>query len=182
MRILNQPIFQYAYLVNDLDAAAHRWVNLFGAGPFFTARHHLAEGYFRYRGDPTEADVSYAFGYCGPVQIQLIAQYDNKPSIFRDMFRQGEEGFHHVAILGTDFPNDKQHMLDNGLDLAVEMWSGADVVYFDARPQVGCFVEIHGTSPAVLAMFEGWKRAHDEWDGKTDPIRESVALPKQNKS
>ena len=32
------PIFQYAYFVNDIDEAAHKWHRLFGAGPFFAAR------------------------------------------------------------------------------------------------------------------------------------------------
>ena len=180
MQVLGRPIFQYAYVVNDLDQAARNWTRLFGAGPFFTARHHRAEGYFRYRGTPTQCDVSYAFAYCGPVQIQLVQQHDDQPSIFREMFQTGQEGFHHVAILGTDFARDKAHLLEAGLDLAIEMWSGADVVYFDARPQIGCFAEIHGVSPEVLALFAGWKQAHDGWDGVTDPIRDAVALPKQD--
>ncbi len=174
-----RPIFQYAWVVDDLDAACMRWTEAFGAGPFFTARHHKAEGYYFYRGSPKECDLSYAFGYCGQVQIQLIDLHDDVPSIFHEMFPRGYEGFHHVAILGHDFPTDKQHLLDQGLDLAVEMWSGADVCYFDARPQFGCFVEIHGTSPEVLAMFDGWKNAHDNWDGSTNPIRDAVELPKQ---
>ncbi len=179
-QFMKRPIFQYAWVVSDLDAACRRWIDLFGAGPFFTARHHKAEGYFRYRGSTEECDLSYAFGYCGPVQIQLVELHDDTPSIFHDMFKRGEEGFHHVGILGEDFDNDRQHMLDHGLDLAVEMWSGADVVYFDARPEIGCFVEIHGTSPEVLAMFESWKTAHENWDGVTDPVRSAVELPKMD--
>ncbi len=177
---MKRPIFQYAWVVNDLDAAAARWTAAFGAGPFFTARHHKAEGYYRYRATTEECDLSYAFGYCGPVQIQLIQLHDDTPSIFHEMFPRGQEGFHHVAILGHDFPADRQHLLDQGLDLANEMWSGADVCYFDARPQFGMFVEIHGTSPEVLALFQGWKDAHDAWDGSSAPIRESQELPKQN--
>ena len=39
---MQRPIFQYAWVVNELDAAAHRWISAFGAGPFFMARHHKA--------------------------------------------------------------------------------------------------------------------------------------------
>ena len=176
---MQRPIFQYAWVVNDLDAAAHRWINAFGAGPFFTARHHKAEGYYRYRGDPKECDLSYAFGYCGPVQIQLIQLHDDTPSIFHEMFPRSQEGFHHVAILGHDFAADRDHLLKQGLELANEMWSGADVCYFDARKQFGMFVEIHGTSPAVLALFKGWREAHEGWDGVTAPVRGAHELPKQ---
>jgi hypothetical protein len=40
------------------------------------------------------------------------------------------------------------------------------------------FVEIHGTSPAVLALFKGWRTAHEDWDGQR-PIRDAHELPKQ---
>jgi hypothetical protein len=179
-KFMQRPIFQYAWVVNDLDAAAHRWVSGFGAGPFFTARHHKAEGYYRYRGNPKECDLSYAFGYCGEVQIQLIELHDDTPSIFHEMYPRGQEGFHHVAILGHDFPADRQHLLNQGLELANEMWSGADVCYFDARKQFNMFVEIHGTSPAVLALFKGWRDAHLGFDGER-PIRDAHELPKQSK-
>ena len=175
MKILNRPVFQYAYFVNDIDTAAMHWINLFGAGPFFRVFHHKvsidSRGYFRYRGTDTEADVSYAFAYCGPVQIQLIQQHDDKPSIYTEMFKAGEEGFHHVGILSAEFERDKQAFIDQGLDLAVEMWAVADVVYFNAVRQIGCFVEIHGDNPDIRAHFRDWKKAHDNWDRATDPLR-----------
>lgn len=138
---MKRPIFQYAWGVNDLDAACRRWIDAFGAGPFFTARHHKAGGYYRYRGDPRECDLSYAFGYCGPVMIQLIELRDDTPSIFSDMYPRGTEGFHHVAILGHDYPKDRQHILDH---------------------------------------FAIWQKAHDDWDGGTDPIRDAIPLERQD--
>jgi len=178
-RFLQRPIFQYAWVVNDLDAGCKRWAELFGAGPFFTARRHKAEGYFRYRGKPEECELSYAFAYCGPVQIQLIELHDETPSIFSEMFPRGGEGFHHVGILSEDFACDRQRFLDRGLDLAVEMWSGADVCYFDARKQIGCFVEMHGSSEIIRDIFAGWKTAHEGWDG-TNPVREpTVQIQRQ---
>jgi hypothetical protein len=175
MQVFNRPIFQYAYYVNDIDSAALNWVKLFGAGPFFRVAHHTVtvdqRGYFRYRGDTTESDVSYAFAYCGPVQIQLIQQHDDKASIYTEMYGKGQEGFHHVGILSAEFERDKQDMIDKGLDLAVEMWAVADVVYFNAVKEIGCFVEIHGDNPDIRAVFARWKQAHDTWDGVTDPLR-----------
>ncbi len=173
---MKRPIEQYAWVVKNLESACARWTSLFGAGPFFTMRHHRAAGYFRYRGGTEECDVSYAFGYSGPVQIQLIQLHDDTPSIYHEMFKRGEEGFHHLAILSEDFAADKQQMLDEGLELAVELWSGADVAYLDARPQIGCFVEIIAATPDVRQFFGGWKLAHDSWDGSTAPIRDAAEL------
>ena len=96
------PLFQHAYVVTDLDAAVRRWSELFGAGPFALRWHHVAPQ-FAYRGTPDQADVSYAFGYLGDIQVQLIQQHDDTPSIYRDMYGPDEEGFHHVATLVHDF-------------------------------------------------------------------------------
>ena len=71
------PFFQQAYLVNDLDAAITHWHQTFGAGPFVKAEHHKTDR-FDYRGTNHEADVSYAFGYLGDMQIQFIVQHDSQ--------------------------------------------------------------------------------------------------------
>jgi hypothetical protein len=120
VKVLNRPIFQYAYFVNDIDTACMKWINLFGAGPFFRVFHHTVHndtrGHFSYRGDSAESDVSYAFAYCGPVQIQLIQQHDDKPSIYTEMYKKGEEGFHHVGILSAEFERDRDDFKAQGLD------------------------------------------------------------------
>ena len=54
-----------------------------------------------YRGTPEKADVSYAFGYLGDMMFQCIQQHDEKKSIYRGMFANGEEGFHHVDPLNV---------------------------------------------------------------------------------
>ena len=175
MKIYNRPVFQYAYFVNDIDEACMNWVKVTGAGPFFRVWHHTVHndkrGYFRYRGVEEESDVSYAFAYCGPVQIQLIQQHDDKPSIYTEMFKKGQEGFHHVGILSAEFERDKADLIEKGLDLAVEMWAVADVIYLNAVKQLGCFVEVHGDNEDIRNVFKNWKHAHDTWDGVTDPLR-----------
>ena len=167
------PLFQHAYLVNDLDAAARRWHQVLGAGPFFAARHHRADR-FLYRGEPVEADVSYAFGYLGDLMIQLIEQHDDTPSIYRDMYARGQEGFHHVATLvpdGAGFQREKQRFIDLGFEVACELYAdGVDACYIDTRAVTGGFTELHGDPDHILRAFEGWKRAHERWDGTRDLI------------
>ena len=93
-RVTSYPFFQEAYLVNDLDESILKWSDLFGAGPFRKAEHHKTDR-FHYRGTNQEADVSYAFGYLGDMMIQFIQQHDDRPSIYREMYKSGAEGFHH---------------------------------------------------------------------------------------
>ena len=103
------PIFQYAFLVNDVEEAAHKWNRLYGAGPFVLVPHHKTDK-FQYRGTKQEADVSYAFGYLADNQIQFIAQHDDTPSIYRDMYKKGEYGFHHIGEFRSP---SSSHMQDN---------------------------------------------------------------------
>lgn len=167
-----RALFQQAYFVNSIDEAAHKWAKAFGAGPFYMVRHHKTDE-FSYRGREIEADVSYAFGYLGDMMIQFIEQHDDKPSIYRDMYGPGEEGFHHIAYLVSDFAAERQRWLDMGFELATELYADeVNAAYFDTRSLNGGFTEIHGDPPHIMGLFAVWKRAHEAWDGTTSPTIE----------
>ncbi len=117
--------------------------------------------------------MSYAFGGTGPTHVQLIQQMDEGPSIYRDMYAPGEEGFHHVAML---VPEDKHsaevdHFRRAGFEVACTMWSYVDVAYIDTRSAIGCFVELHGANEEIYNLFRLFHDSHAEWDGVTDPVR-----------
>lgn len=152
--------FQIAYLVNDIEASCQRWADLFGAGPFVVAPHHRTDR-FSYRGTDAEADVSYAFGYLGEMMIQFIQQHDETPSIYRDMYATGQEGYHHHGVLVRDYEDEKQRLLAMGFELACELHAdNVDACYLDTRAVSGGFTELHADPPHILAAFAGWRRAH----------------------
>ncbi len=158
---MRRVIFQEAYFVNSVDEAAERWARDLGAGPFFAVRKQGTDE-FSYRGTDIEAEVSYAFGYFGDMMIQFIEQHDEKPSIYRDMYARGEEGFHHIAYLVSDFAAERQRMIDAGYELATELKvDGVNAAYFDTRALNGIFTEIHGDPPHMLGLFAVWKRLHE---------------------
>ncbi len=170
MTLETYPLFQQAYFVNDVDVAARSWSRLFGAGPFLLVPHHKTVR-FAYRGTSQEADVSYAFGYLGDMMIQFIAQHDETPSIYREMFARGHEGFHHVGVLVHDFEAERQRLLDMGFEVACELWAdNVNAAYFDTRSANGCFTEIHGDPPHILGAFANWRRAHALFKPGDDPI------------
>ncbi len=167
------PIFQHAYYVSDLEGACIKWHELHGAGPFIVAPHHRTKK-FQYRGTHQEADVSYAFGYLGDIQIQLITQHDDTPSIYRDMYQAGENGFHHAGCLVNDFAAARERMLAQGFVNACELWAdGVNAAYFDTRSVNGGFTEIHGDPAHILAAFATWKRAHQNKQPGDDPFMTS---------
>ncbi|MEM8905269.1 MAG: VOC family protein, partial [Actinomycetota bacterium] len=119
------PLFQQAYLVNDLQTSIHEWTELFGAGPFVVTEHHRTDT-FTYRGTDHEADVSYAFGYLDDMMIQFIVQHDDTPSIYRDMYPDGPTsgvGFHHVGVLVEDFEAEFASLEAAGFECATRLFA-----------------------------------------------------------
>ena len=168
--IEKQRWFQVAYLVNDIEAAAAKWSALFGAGPFVVTHHHKTDT-FMYRGTDQEADVSYGFGYLGDTMIQFIVQHDDTPSIYRDMYATGQEGYHHVAYLVHDFEAEYEKLTAAGFAPACRLHAdGVDAAYFDTRDVTGGFTEIHGDPPHILGAFATWRRAHELYRPGNDPV------------
>jgi hypothetical protein len=170
--LIRRPIVQYAYVVNDLDEGIRHWVEVMGAGPFFVSRNHVGREH-TYRGRRDDAVFSYAFGQAGPTQVQLIQMMDDRPSVYRDMYPDGTEGFHHVACLvpAADMPAEVQRFVDAGCEVASTLHSYVPVAYLDCRATLGFFVELHGLNEDVAELFAEIRTAHEHWDGVTDPVR-----------
>lgn len=179
MSLIRRPIVQYAYVVNDIDEACHRWIEMFGAGPFFKVPHYHGLNH-RYRGRRAEEDVNHAQGQAGPAQIQFTQQHNDAPSIWRDMYPKGSQGLHHIMIMVDDFDTEKQRFENYGCVAAEEFDCPlsadpnptiARCAYMDARHLIGCFVELFEENPIVRHEIVELKALHETWDGKTDPIR-----------
>lgn len=114
--------------------------------------------------------MSYAFGQAGPAHIQFIAQHDDTPSIYRDMYAKGENGFHHIGLLVHDVQGEIKRFNDAGYETACTLWGGDYVAYMDCRKDMGCYVELHGDAPIIRDMFQGLKERHEAWDGSVGTL------------
>jgi hypothetical protein len=174
---MRRRIFQEAYYVRSVDETAARWARDLGAGPFFAVRRQGTD-FFSYRGSPIEAEVSYAFGYLGDMMIQFIEQHDNLPSIYRDMYADGEEGFHHFGYLVSDYAAERDRLIACGYDLATELAvDGVNACYLDTRPLNGAFTELHGDPPHMLGLFEQWRRLHETRQADLPAVMEIADMP-----
>jgi hypothetical protein len=98
---------------------------------------------------------------------------DDSPSVYRDMFAAGQEGFHHVACLvpAEDMPREVARFVAAGYQVASTLHSYVPVAYLDCRATLGFFVELHGLNDDVTELFGQIREAHEKWDSVTDPIR-----------
>jgi len=170
--LLRHPVLQHAFVVPDLDEGIERWRRVLGAGPFVVIRDFEGRD-LTYRGSPSTTRVDYAFGQSGDIQVQLIAQPEPGPSIYRDMYAPGEGGFHHVCALVPmeDWDRQVAAFAEAGYEMAASLTTSAPAVYFDCRDDLGCFVELYGRTERSSAFFASLRQMHETWDGVTDPIR-----------
>jgi hypothetical protein len=161
--------FQAAWVVTDLDTAVRHWAAQ-GVGPFLVFRNIALE--FTYRGVPAAVELSFALGQAGPIQIELICQHEDRPSAYRDSFREGESGLHHLGRIISDYDASKADFVAQGLEVAMEgNQGGVKYGYIDTRAQIGCMTELVQPTAANLELYEKVRRAGDTWDGR-DPILE----------
>lgn len=158
---------QNAYYVRDLDAAIERWHRLWGIGPFFVRR-HIVLPEVRYRGMPSQLDISAAYVQAGPIQIELVTQHDDSPSAFRDAFGSDGEGFHHVAVIPDDYDALVAAYAAQGFPVVTELRtaSGRGAAYVDTRSMLGHMVEIYVVSESLLALYRDVAAAAESWDGR----------------
>jgi hypothetical protein len=161
-------IVQNAYIVQDLDEAIERWHAALGLGPFVVSR-HLKFEHSIYRGTPMPLDISAAFVQAGDLQIELICQHNPEPSAFRDLFAEGEEGLHHVAV----FPEDYNRLISGyqarGFAVAAEVATarGAGAAFIDTRETCGHMLEVYRVNDGIRAFYRLVAGAARDWDRRT---------------
>lgn len=156
------PPVQIAYAVDDIREAARTWGDR-GVGPFFV-RDHIAVTNSRINGVAAPFDHSAAYGQWGDVMLELITVH--QPSGV-------PIGLHHKA-----------HFVDNlasaGAELVARGWAesiyaetpgGTPFAHFDARTEVGHYIEIYERTERMQRLYDTVRTAASGWDGK-DLIRE----------
>jgi hypothetical protein len=161
---------QVCWVVPDLSAAIDSWVHSAGVGPFFWFN-GVAFTDGRHRGEPAEfPTVSAAIAYADDLQIELVCQDNDEPGVFRDSFRRGEFGLHHMALLCDDYEVERDTYIEAGAELAFEGRTGTSrTSWVDTSPTLGFMIELLEPSASREAFFANMRQAAESWDG-TDPI------------
>lgn len=162
---------QIGYVVRDLDAAMRDWLRL-GVGPFYVMRGLQQNA--AYRGEPCSVPFSVAFANNGDLQIELIQQEDDTPSIYTEFLNAGHEGMNQLAWWSDDVDATVAAAQAAGWSVVWsggEGGSGARYAYLEvpgASP--ASIIEIMELNDATLSMAAAVRNAAVDWDG-SDPIR-----------
>ncbi|MGI9623437.1 MAG: VOC family protein [Acidimicrobiales bacterium] len=167
----DRTIFQNAWVVDDAEATAMRWVDEFGVGPFYFAEHSENLTDVLYRGEPSELSMIVALSQAGPVQIELIQPTTDKPCAYRDSVEPGTVGFHHMCVWTHDIDADTEYFEQLGYPTANIGDAGhVRFAYYDTRPLMGCMLEVVEHRPSIAEHFEQIAEAAKHWDGSR-PLR-----------
>jgi catechol 2,3-dioxygenase-like lactoylglutathione lyase family enzyme len=169
--VLDGPIRQVGYIVRDLDVAIASWCSL-GVGPWYTIREMPQPG-CRYRGEPSEPTISIGFANSGPMQIELIQQHGDTPSIYREFLDAGREGYHQLAWWTADFDALLRRAEAAGWPVVFSGDAGGAThfAYFELDPTVSTIIEVTELNDATQGLADMLEAAAAEWDGVTDPVR-----------
>ena len=162
-------LFQLGFVVDDIVTAARRWVAVHGVGPFHVLP--VVEQQLVVRGQPAPVSIQVGVAQAGPVQIELIQQHCDRPSLFREWTGDGGRPFHQVATVTADYDGRKAHLVALGYQLAGESASARfRVAYFDTVADFGFYTEIVEETPDFLAQLQQISETCAAWDG-SDPVR-----------
>ena len=162
------PVMQMAFVPGDFDAAIRHWTQVMGVGPFFLIENIALED-LRYLGEPSDCIFTLALAYWGDMQIELIRQENDVPSIYRDA-KGG--ALHHSCILTDSMASSKAIAKEAGANILAEAKVGDDgaVIYVDTGNGPGSIVEILQPATGSDALFSMIKEASVDWNG-ANPLR-----------
>lgn len=163
---------QNGYVVRDIHATMKHWIDVVGVGPWYFIE-SVKTDWFTHRGAPSAMTMSIALANSGDLQIELIQQTNDAPSLYKEFLDAGHEGLQHVAYWSRDY----QALYDKALGLGYAVGHEGQIggpqgrfAYFDTGVHPGTVVEISDISGPKGQFFDHIRRVAADWDG-SDPIR-----------
>ncbi|MEK9905877.1 MAG: VOC family protein [Rhodospirillales bacterium] len=162
---------QIGIVVRDIRAAMAHWVEVCGVGPWFYAD-KLPVTAFSYAGvRHDDIHISVALANSGDVQLELIQQRCDTPSMYRDFLAAGHEGMQHWSSWPEDYDVKLEKALSSGFAIGQEGDSARGrFVYLKNEGHPGTVIEMAHMTEGRRRIFDKVRAAAVNWDGK-DAIR-----------
>lgn len=162
---------QIGIVVSDIEAAMRHWVKVCGVGPWFYAD-RLPVTAFTYRDQTFDGiHISVALANSGEVQLELIQQRCDTPSMYRDFLAAGHEGMQHWSSWPEDYDARVERALSNGYSVGQSGDSPrGKFVYLWEEGHPGTVIEMAHMTPTRRGIFDAIREAAVGWDG-SDPVR-----------
>jgi len=172
MSLLFGKVCQNGYVVRDIEAALTFWTETLKVGPFYYIP-RVTTDWFRYRGVASPVEMSIALANSGDLQIELIQQRNDAPSMYLDFLARYGEGLQHMSYWTHDYQPLYDRAIAAGFVVGHEGQIGGEqgrFAYFDTSGHPGTVMEISDISGQKGRFFEHIRKVAAAWDG-SNPIR-----------
>ncbi|HEX3567998.1 MAG TPA: VOC family protein [Acidimicrobiales bacterium] len=163
MTVFPGRIRQFGFIVGDIDAAIAQWVAL-GVAPWLVMRDIGMEG-CQYRGELSEPVISIGLSNSGDMQIELIQQHGETPSIYQEFMEARVGGLHQVAYWVEDLDAVRANAMAAGW---TEVWRGpkdgpTGFSYLEHQDAPVAIVELMELNDGTRAMGSAIQAAGEAW-------------------
>lgn len=175
MSLFYGELRQVAYVVHDIERAMAYWSRAMGVGPWFY-NEHVGVTEFSYYGKPSALpDLSIALANSGGVQVELIQQRNDAPSLYSDFLRAGGDGVQHVAYWTLEYDTLSRRLLEAGHreGHAGRIGQRGRFAYFVHNEAPGVVIELSEQTGGKAEFFKEIAQVAATWDG-SDPVRRIV--------
>lgn len=156
------PIFgavrQTAYIVPDIERGIDDWARQLHLGPFALCREIQPLAGSRYRGAPTgDLTLNIAFAYIGDLQLELIEQVNDAPSMYREAVEHRGYGHHHYGFCVEDFDEVYERAIAEGFESVVDAGAKgyARMSYIESKTIPGLVCEVIEWNDFTRPYFDG---------------------------
>jgi hypothetical protein len=168
---------QVGFVVHDIEKAMAHWSRALGVGPWFY-KEAVGTTEFRYYGRPSALpELSIALANSGDMQLELIQQRNDAPSLYRDSLKRSGEGAQHIAYWTEDrFDELAAKLIEAGYveGHGGRMGQRGRFGYYIHADLPSGMIELSELSGGKGDYFKQIAHAAKHWDG-TDPIRRMAA-------
>jgi hypothetical protein len=148
-------LFQQAFVVHDLEAAAYALSTTTGCSDFVTLPATMLP--YRYRGETVECALELGFARSGNVQIELLQPVEGD-GIHVEFLRDHGPGAHHLGFMVDDLDAELAAAAADGFD---EVMSGAfgslRFAYVDTFAELGLYTELVQDPDGMMAQLKPWR-------------------------
>lgn len=164
----HEGLYQFAYLVPDLDRAMVEFTERFSAGPWLRLDNFSGTDE-RWNGEPYDKTTNIAFGQAGAVQIELIELPAAGPSLYHAHLEEHGFGLQHLGFLTANFDAAMASQLRDGEKaiFTARTPSGGRIAHMKKSDAIVPICELIEIDEGLITFFGAIRSAALNWDGKS---------------
>ncbi len=148
-------LFQEAFVVADIDAAAHALRDTLGCGDFVTLP--ASDLDYDLRGGRVQCAIELAFARSGNVQIELLHPVRGE-GLHVEFLATNGPGAHHLGYIVDDLDAEVAHATANGFaNLMGGQFGNLRFCYLDTWDGLGLYTELVEDPDQMLMSLAPWR-------------------------